>query len=774
VKLRFFRAVTAATTGTTITLAPRGQLFRKYVLYFVTLVSAALLTSGLIGLYFAYQENRAALFELQREKALAAASKIDQYVKEIEHQLGWTLLPLAASRPTPAQRHIEFLKLLRQVPSVTEVALLDRAGREQLHVSRLGLDVIGGRADRSLTPAFLEGSTGRTHFSPVTFRKGTEPYMTIALSSGRDDTGVTVAEVNLKFVWDVVTQIRVGQAGYAYVVDGRGQLISHPDISLVLQKADLGALPQVRAALTRVGVEPDSPSNPENAVDSRGRPVLTAYASIPSLGWIVFVEQPRAEALAPIYASAQRTGILLLLGLLLSIVASVVLARRMVTPIRALQTGAAEIGAGALDHRIHVDTGDELEALAGQFNSMAAQLQESYADLEKKVDDRTRQLELANRAKSRFLAAASHDLRQPMHALGLFVEQLSDMIKYPNARKIVDQVHASVEAMEQLLNALLDISKLDAGVLTPQIEDFSLATLLQRMENNFAAEARAKGLRLRVRPCDLAVRSDPLLLERIVMNLVSNAVRYTERGGIVVGCRRRGKRVRIEVWDSGIGIAEDKQREIFQEFIQLGNSERDRSRGLGLGLAIVERLAQLLNHRIDLASTPGRGSRFSIELPISDVQQTLPEQRALSPMTNSLNGLFVVVVDDEALVRAGMEGVLHGWGCHVVNAGSGDEALVLLGEHERTPDVVISDYRLRENETGIEVINRIRTHYASAIPAALISGDTAPERLREAKDSGYPLLHKPVSPAKLRALLIYLISETGKPVVPPAGSAYRP
>ena len=504
-------------------------------------------------------------------------------------------------------------------------------------------------------------------------------------------------------------------------------------------------------------------------MDPHGRPVLAANASIPTLSWTVFVEQPRAEALAPLYASALRTGILLLLGLLLSVAAGVVLARRMVTPIRALQAGAAEIGAGALDQRIHVDTGDELEALASQFNHMAAQLQESYADLEMKVDDRTRQLELANRAKSRFLAAASHDLRQPMHALGLFVGQLNDMIQYPEARKIVDQVRASVEAMEQLLNALLDISKLDAGVLSPQIDDFPLATLLQRMENNFAAEAKAKGLRLRVLPCRLAVRSDPLLLERIVMNLVSNAVRYTERGGIIVGCRRRGKRVRIDVWDTGVGIPDDKQREIFQEFIQLGNPERDRSRGLGLGLAIVERLARLLNHRIDLASTPGRGSRFSIELPAGDVQQTSQVRRAPAPVTNSLSGLFVVVVDDEALVRAGMEGVLHGWGCHVVNAGSGDEALALLGEHERTPDVIISDYRLRENKTGIEVINRLRTHYATAIPAALISGDTAPERLREAKDSGYPLLHKPVSPAKLRALLIYLMTETGKPVVATTG-----
>ncbi|MDP2707172.1 MAG: NahK/ErcS family hybrid sensor histidine kinase/response regulator, partial [Burkholderiales bacterium] len=413
---------------------------------------------------------------------------------------------------------------------------------------------------------------------------------------------------------------------------------------------------------------------------------------------------------------------------------------------------------GALDHRLEIRTGDELESLAEQFNHMAAQLQESYANLEQKIEDRTRQLELANQAKSRFLAAASHDLRQPMHALGLFIARLRDMIQFPEARRLVEQAEASVSALRQLLDALLDISRLDAGILTPNIEDFPVDAVLARMESGFGPVAREKALKFRVVPCRAGVRSDPVLLERVLLNLVANAVHYTERGGVVVGCRRRGDKLRIEVWDSGIGIPQDKQREIFQEFSQLGNPERDRSKGLGLGLAIVERLARLLNHSIAVISTPGKGSVFAIELPraMTPVRAVAAEPPRI--MGVELNNMAVLVVDDEALVREGMRELLASWGCHVVIAASGEEALARLSADDRLPDLIVSDYRLPEGETGIEVIERVQSALPVRIPAVLISGDTAPERLREAKASGYHLLHKPVQPAKLRALLIHLLA----------------
>ncbi|HEV8306431.1 MAG TPA: cache domain-containing protein, partial [Methylomirabilota bacterium] len=371
---------------------PRGRLFRKYVVLFASLVSGALLASGLTEIYFSYQENKAALVALQREKALAAAAKIEQFIKEIERQVGWASQPQIGVRATLEQRRFDFLRLLRQVPPVTEISLLDGAGREQLKVSRLAMDVVGSQADFAREPKFLEAKPGRTYFGPVYFRKESEPYITISIAGRGDDAGVTVAEVNLKFIWDVVSQIKVGQAGHAFVVDVRGHLIAHPDISLVLQKTDLSSLAQVQAARSRAGRSTGDDEEATIVRDVSGRQVLTASATIAPLGWLVFVDLPRGEAFAPLYTSIYRTIVLVLLGVALSVLASLFLARRMVTPIRALQAGAARIGAGALDQQIEVRTGDELEALAQQFNSMAAELQGSYANLEQKVETRTREL----------------------------------------------------------------------------------------------------------------------------------------------------------------------------------------------------------------------------------------------------------------------------------------------------------------------------------------------------------------------------------------------
>ncbi len=366
----------------------RGTLFRKYVVYFVTLVTAALIASGGIGVYFTYKESKAALLDLQREKAAAAASRIEAYVSEIEHQIGWMRLPQVGAA-NPEQRRFDYLKLLRQVPAITDVVQVDRNGNVKLRVSRLGMDVSGGGEDLTNDPKFTVPKSGKIYFSRVYFRKETEPYMTIAMAGISEEAGITVAEVNLKFIWDVISRIKIGDKGLAYVIDSQGHLIAHPDISQVLQKSDLAALPQVQAALTTQDGNTERVSIARNL---QGGEVLAAYASIQSLGWHVFVEQPIAEAFAPLYESLKRTGILLLAGLVLSVVASLLVARRMVEPIRAVTEGAARIGAGELDQDIEVSTGDELEALAVQFNTMAARLKDSYAGLERKVEARTAEL----------------------------------------------------------------------------------------------------------------------------------------------------------------------------------------------------------------------------------------------------------------------------------------------------------------------------------------------------------------------------------------------
>jgi signal transduction histidine kinase len=374
-------------------VTPRGRLFRKYVIVFAGLVSGALLASGAIELYFSYYENREALIALQREKALGVAERIDAYIKEIERQISWTTQPqLGVPSAAMYQRRVDYLRLLKQVLPITEISHLDAQGKEQLRVSRLAMDVAGSGDDYSQKPQFLEAKAGKIYHGPVTFRKESEPYMIIAMAGSGKDAGVTVAAVNLKFIWDVVSQIKIGKAGHAYVVDGQGVLIAHPDISLVLQKTTFAGLDQVQAALAAPVSPTERRSQVAIARDLKHKNVMTAYATIAPLRWTVFVEQPLEEAFASLNASIQRTIVLLIGGVILSILASLVLARRMVTPIQALQAGAARIGAGELDQRIDVRTGDELEALGSQFNSMAAQLKESYAGLERKVEERTHEL----------------------------------------------------------------------------------------------------------------------------------------------------------------------------------------------------------------------------------------------------------------------------------------------------------------------------------------------------------------------------------------------
>jgi len=352
-------------------------------------VCGALLLSGGIGLYFSYQENKLALASLQREKAVSAAARIEQFVRQIEQQLAFAALPQLGVEGLE-QRRIEFLKLLRLVPAVTDIAQIDSRGREQLAVSRLAMDVAGANKDRSQDPAFKNARPGQTWFGPVYFRKETEPYMSIAVRSGGETGPVTVAEVNLKFIWDVVTRIKIGQKGKAYVVDATGYLVADPDIGLVLRKTDLSRLEQVKAAFAPVD---DDESLAMLARDLNGVEVLTAHAPIDPLGWKVFIEQPVSEVYAVLETTVIRTGALMVAGILFSIFAAIWLAGSMVRPIRTLQEGAQRIGAGDLDQNIEVRTGDELQSLAEQFNRMSVQLRESYAGLERKVDERTVELQ---------------------------------------------------------------------------------------------------------------------------------------------------------------------------------------------------------------------------------------------------------------------------------------------------------------------------------------------------------------------------------------------
>ena len=398
--------------------------------------------------------------------------------------------------------------------------------------------------------------------------------------------------------------------------------------------------------------------------------------------------------------------------------------------------------------------------LAWRFNTQLLHsllLRFENLDLVESLERERNIAEQANVAKSRFLAAASHDLRQPVHALGMFVSALRGRAMDAEAERLVEHLDGSVEALDSLFVALLDISRLDAGIVESQLESFAVQPMLERICADHAGEAAAKGVRLVVHPCAATLHSDAVLIERIVRNIVANAVRYTRAGRVVVGCRRRDGHLSIEVWDTGRGIAPEQQERVFEEFYQLDNPERDRAKGLGLGLAIVRRLSLLLDCPVTLASTPGKGSVFRIAVPLSQALPTATARPAEAP-PGARSGGLVLVVDDEAAIQEAMRSLLAGWGYEPIVAGSCAQMLERIADCATRPDLIICDYRLRDGENGIATILRLQSEFNEDIPAMLITGDTAPDRLKEALESGFLLLHKPVPRGKLRAAIGNLMS----------------
>lgn len=375
------------------------------------------------------------------------------------------------------------------------------------------------------------------------------------------------------------------------------------------------------------------------------------------------------------------------------------------------------------------------------------QLRDAYSEAEK-----------ADRAKTRFLAAASHDLRQPLQAISMFSGALKATLEEGKSRDIVTSIQECIGGANELLEALLDVSRLDAGVLVPRPSDFIACDLLERIELEFETQAKAKQLALRIVPSTVIVHTDQALLHRIIGNLVANAIRYTDRGGVLVGCRLHGRCLRFEIWDTGQGIDAKQRDRVFEEFFQIGNPERDRQRGLGLGLAIVRRMAALLRHTVTLDSELGKGSVFRVDVPLANSQDYLAEPNSAGTVDKSVvAGRTIMVIDDDPVQVAALSSLLGQWGCQVMAANDVAGARLAL-DGGNIPDAILADYRLRMEETGAEAISVVRRAIGTEIPGIIITGDTEPARLMQAASTGMDLLAKPVDSDELLSALAEALS----------------
>ena len=637
------------------------SLAQRLALAFLGLVAAVLVVNGSISMWFTYREATEAAIRVEQEKADAAAERVGQFIAELEQQIGWTTRADWARVPIE-QRRYDFIRLLRQAPAITEALYVDGQGREQLRLSRLEPDVLDSGADLSADARFRGTREGRVWYGPVTFRRGSEPYMALAMAHAGRNPGATIAEVNLKLIWEVITGIRVGGSGYAFVTDTAGRLIAHPDMSLVLRETDLSALPQVADAIA------GRDERVQTARTLSGQSVLSAHATIPRLGWIVFVEQPTSEALAPVYATAYQTLALLGLGVVLALLAGVVLARRLTGPIRALQAGAERLGQGDLAQRIEVSAGDEIGTLALRFNEMAGRIQDAQETLEAKVADRTRELsqsleELRN-AQDRLLqteklaslgqltAGIAHEIKNPLNFVNNFAELSVELLAELRAAMEQAGLDPALRAeLEELCAMLSDnLAKVTAhGKRADSIVRNMLAHSREgggerrRVDVNALLEetlglawhgARAehpgfnvtieKRLDANVGELDLF----PQEFARVLLNLFGNAFHAVQQKHtpgfqphVLVATHATPASVAVTIRDNGTGIPEAVRSHIFEPFF----TTKPPGQGTGLGLSLSHDIVvQQHGGQIAVATEPGAWTEFTITLP----RRPQPQERA--------------------------------------------------------------------------------------------------------------------------------------------------
>lgn len=613
-----------------------GRLVRYSILVAFLLIAGAVLTNTISVLYFRYHEIQDERAMFLREITNRAVLQIQHFLQQVETQMRTATMSSVIARDglsSPASYKFELQKLLATTPAITEALAADRRGRIRTHVSRTRAVFPDPSQDISLSDGFLHARQGVPYWGPVRFLRNSEPYMSMAVPIERfagEVIGVLQADVDLKHIWEVVLGIKVGMSGYAYIVNRSGDLVTHPDLSMVLQRRNIADLEQVKEAF-----EATPGLIKRNVLTARnlsGEKVFVSYTTIPSLDWAVFVEQPIEEAYAPLYASLSHTFILLLVGLGMALFASALLGHQVVRPLQKLREGVERISSGDLDARVELTTGNELEMLANEFNSMTEALREARSDLEHKVATRTQELQAtvaklneANQQKSQFLANMSHELRTPLNAILGF----SRLVLRKTHRQIpaiqetnLEKVVVSAENLLQLINDLLDISKIEAGRMELLLEPLDVEDLITTVVSTVEPMRKANCPILQDVAGMPVIVTDRQKLQQILSNLLSNAIKFTHHGEIRISARQSDASLIVSVSDTGIGIPQSQLKEIFEEFFQVDGSGKTQLKGSGLGLAITKRLVELLRGTITVESRVGEGSTFTLVLPLMLQSQT--------------------------------------------------------------------------------------------------------------------------------------------------------
>ena len=755
-----------------------GRLLRHYFVMSVILIGGGLIVSGVCEIYFRFHEIRQHIALLQQEVASGAASRIGQFIQEIHGSMkAATMSREVASEELSPDYKFELERLLLVTPAITEAMALDGDGVVRAHAKRLRGVLPEGRRDFSNSTAFQQAKSGQSYFGQIYFVRESEPYITIAVPiehlAGKV-IGVLQAEVNLVYLSEnVVSGIAVGETGYAYVASRSGDLIAHPQVKLLLERHNVSGLQQVNEAF---GAAPATAGSEGTVTRNlQGEMVFSSYAAIPKLDWAVFIEQPVQEVYRPLYSSIVRSSMIFVLGLIMALVASFFVSRRVLRPLDVLRHGVGRIGKGDLDFRLDLKTGDEIEILAEEFNKMTSSLQEAYAGLEKKVAERTRELvalnqklDEANRLKSQFLANVSHELRTPLNAIMGYSEMLMEDAAEAGAEQAVadlEKINTSGKHLLELINTLLDISKIEAGKMDIHLETFSVADMVKEVTAVIRPLAQKNSNRLEVQ-CDNdtgSMNADLTKVRQVLFNLLSNACRFTEHGTVAMHVVRESSGeadwLLFRVRDTGIGLTGEQIGRLFQEFAQAEASTARNYGGTGLGLALSRRLCRMMGGDIEVESKVGEGSVFTVRLPRRvEVSHEDSESVAESPVRPVISGAStVLVIDDDATVRDLMQRFLSKGGFHVAMARDGDEGLRFA--RELRPDAITLDVMMPHKD-GWAVLSALKADPDVAhIPVIMVS-------MVDNKNMGYSLgaadyLTKPIERDRLMAILNKYRKDTG-------------